>query len=64
MQIFPQIHHLVLEFDHPFIVEALIFKPHLFLHQEDSIDGLVLLIVGLQLFGEHVCLLDEGIDGL
>ena len=63
MEIFAKINHLVLELYHAFAVETFVFEAHLLFHEEDSIDGLVLLVVLLEFEGELVGLAYELFDG-
>lgn len=50
MQVLSQIDDLILELNNSFLEELFVLEPHLLLHQQDSIDILVFVIILLYFF--------------
>lgn len=51
VEVLPQVHHLILELNNPFLVELLILQPHLLLHQQDGVEALIVLVVIVEFVG-------------
>jgi hypothetical protein len=63
VEVLPQIHDFVLELDHSLLVELLVLRSHLLLHQKKGVDGLILLVVLLYLVGQDSRFVDQLVNG-
>jgi hypothetical protein len=64
VQVFSEIDNFILELDHALVIEFLVFQSHLFLHQQNCIDILILLVVLLEFLCQTLSLYDEFVNGI